>query len=109
MDKRPSPPLASTEFGDDSVWSLDPHCTVREQVGKYLVYNSRTDEMYLIGPAGKYICDLCDGISTLAEIERALCPVPSESSRERGNAIRRFVRAMSERGILEHLASEHLG
>ncbi|BCJ56074.1 hypothetical protein Asp14428_75490 [Actinoplanes sp. NBRC 14428] len=68
-----------------------PWCVLRQQVAEYLVYNSRTDELHLIGPLGHYLYLLCDGLRTVAELQDL---VP-------GTDVAGFLDDLVARGILE--------
>lgn len=45
------------------------YCTVREQEEQHLIYNTKTDEMYLVPKIGIYLYELCDGLATIGDIE----------------------------------------
>ena len=91
----------SIELSQESILQPTPWCTIREQEERFLVYNSRTDEMHLVPPTGFYAYGLCDGLRTVnevqAEIEKALKGEPS-GLRQRLHA---FLGSLVERGILE--------
>ena len=69
-------------------------CVVREQRDEYLVYNSRTDELHLISPMGRYLYMLCDGLRTVAEIQALVQPAA-------GAAVSEFLAKLAARGLVE--------
>ena len=77
-------------------------CVLREQVGQYLIYNARTDEMHLVGDAGYRAYCLCEGSRTVGEVVDALRPdVADEVPEELEERTREFLEALVVRGILE--------
>jgi radical SAM protein with 4Fe4S-binding SPASM domain len=77
-------------------------CVLREQVGQYLVYNARTDEMHLVGRTGYHAYCLCDGSRTVHEVADALgADVAGGAPGELGERTREFLEALVARGILE--------
>lgn len=69
-------------------------CVVREQRDEYLVYNSRTDELHLLSPLGRYLYVLCDGLRGVAEIQAMLGP-------DAAAAVPGFLAKLVARGVLE--------
>src|SRR6476660_906938 len=81
---------------------LPTRCVLREQVGQYLIYNARTDEMHLVGDAGYRAYCLCDGSRTVGGVVDALRPdVADEVPEELAERTREFLEALVARGILE--------
>lgn len=81
----------ATSLAADLVLGPTTWCVLRQQVGEYLVYNSRTDELHLISPLGHYLYLLCDGLRTVAEIQQL---VP-------GDDVAGFLADLVARGMLE--------
>lgn len=81
----------------DTVLCPTTWCVVREQFTEYLIYNSRTDELHLISPLGRYLYLLCDGLRTVAEIQGSLDPV-------RGARVFEFLAKLVSRGLVEPVA-----
>ena len=85
----------------DTILTATPWCVVREQEDQYLVYNSQTDELHLLPPTGYYAYRLCDGCSTLREIEQDLAAkIPGDDAAVR-DGLREFLAKLVVRGILE--------
>lgn len=85
----------------DSVLIPSKACVVREQGEGWLFYNSRTDELHLVPPAGVATYQLCDGLKTVGEINQILgecMGLAPESLRER---LYGFLGQLVSRGILE--------
>jgi len=86
----------------DTVLVPASRCILREQVGQYLIYNSRTDEMHLVGTTGFHAYCLCDGSRTVDEIADALRGEGVEGvPEELDERTREFLEALVVRGILE--------
>jgi len=83
--------MTTTIVADGVVLCPTTWCVLRPQVGEFLVYNSRTDELHLIGPLGHYLYLLCDGLRTVADIQRL---VP-------GHDVAGFLADLVDRGVLE--------
>jgi hypothetical protein len=91
----------NAELSAGTVLQPTPWCTVREQEERYLIYNSRTDELHLMPPTGFYVFSTCDGLNTVEEIQARLeksLPGSSATVRQRLHA---FLAGLIERGILE--------
>lgn len=86
---------------DDTILIGTPHCVVREQEDRYVVYNSRTDELHLVPMLGHYIYNLCDGLRDVGSI----CSAFSADAPDQGAAARAsitaYLEAMVKRGILQ--------
>ena len=86
---------------DDAILVGTPHCVVREQEDRYMVYNSRTDELHLVPKLGHYIYNLCDDLRDVGSI----CSAFSTGAPDQGGAARAsitaYLEAMVERGILQ--------
>jgi hypothetical protein len=90
-------------FNDDTRFACSDFCTVRRQEAHYLIYNTRTDELYLIPLAAYPVLELCHGQYTLAEITRALAaviPLPVEEARPH---LEGFLEALIQRGVIQEL------
>jgi hypothetical protein len=94
--------VPDTAINPDTVLSPTTWCVVREQRAEYLVYNSRTDELHLISPMGRYLYLLCDGLRTVAEIQ-ALLPQAA------GAAIPEFLAGLVTRGLVEPVPPPNAG
>lgn len=92
----------ATRIEMDTVLVPASRCIVREQVGQYLIYNARTDEMHLVGCTGYHAYCLCDGSRTVDEVVDALRGEMADGAPEGlGERTREFLEAMVARGILE--------
>jgi len=83
--------MTTSTVAADQVLGPTPWCVLRQQVGEYLVYNSRTDELHLISPLGHYLYLLCDGLRTVAEIQEL---VPRDD-------VAGYLADLADRGILQ--------
>lgn len=91
----------SAELANDVILQPTPWCTIREQEERYLVYNSRTDELHLVPPTGFYVFSLCDGLNTVDEIQTRLEKVLAEDPAPLRPQLHAFLAGLLERGILE--------
>lgn len=91
-----TPPLHS-----ESVLRLAPSCVVRRQVDQVLLYNPRTDELHLVPSKGYLVVELCDGLTTIREIEERLAGAMPADGGVLGDGLRAFFGALVERGLLE--------
>jgi hypothetical protein len=91
----------SPEPSGESVLLPTPWCTIREQEDKYLVYNSRTDELHLLPPTGFYAYSLCDGLRTVDEVQEALAKAVAAEPERLRRSLRTFFGGLIERGMLE--------
>jgi hypothetical protein len=85
----------------DTVFEQTEWVVVRPQKGSYLFYNSRTDELHLIPPAGHVVYSLCDGFRSVDEIADELLPhfeLTREPVRDR---LEKFLGELETRGLLE--------
>lgn len=76
-------------------------CVVRKQKERYLIYNSRTDEMHLIPPIGYYVYQMCDGINTLGAIRKMLADATGQEETEVATHTDRFINQLIDRGVVE--------
>jgi hypothetical protein len=86
---------------DETVLVRTPHCVVREQEDRYVVYNSRTDELHLIPPLGHYLYRLCDGVHDVGAICRAFAAGASDGGAEARQRIVAYLEALVTRGVLQ--------
>ncbi|HEU0302111.1 MAG TPA: PqqD family peptide modification chaperone [Longimicrobium sp.] len=91
-----------TRIEMDTVLVPASRCILREQVGQYLIYNARTDEMHLVGCTAYHAYCLCDGSRTVDEVVDALRPgVVDGVPEELAERTRELLEALVARGILE--------
>ncbi len=91
------------DISDNTVLQRSLHCVVREQEGQYLIYNNVSDELHLISPTGFFLFQICDGSTTVANIEILLALQLGEEALS-GNLkppVHLFLNKLLERGILE--------
>jgi hypothetical protein len=81
-------------------------CTVRRQEQQYLFYNTLTDELYLMPPLGFYVCQLCDGLTTVHELEERLLGALQGGPEAVSAKIREFLSSLVDRGLLEIAADD---
>lgn len=81
-----------------------PWCVVRKQNPDHLFYNSRTDELHLVPPAGFMVYGLCDGRRTVAEIESEVAEAMGEDTRSVRGPLLEFLERLVARGVLEPAA-----
>jgi len=86
---------------EDAVLKPTPWCTVRQQEYQYLIYNSHTDELYLVPYSGYYVLRLCDGLATVSNIEDQLDKVIDSRKNQISHRVQEFLSSLMERGILE--------
>jgi coenzyme PQQ synthesis protein D (PqqD) len=91
----------NAELAGNVILQPTPWCTIREQEERYLVYNSRTDELHLVPPTGFYVFSLCDGLNTVDEIQTRLEKVLAGDSAPLRPRLQAFLAGLLERGILE--------
>ena len=77
-------------------WSI-----ARPQKDGHLLYNSRTDEMHLVPPAGALAVLLCDGLRTIEEIKAELLAPLGGNERAIRAGLLSFFEALLGRGIVE--------
>jgi len=88
------------ELSPETVLVQAPQCIVRRQETQDLFYNVHTDEMHLVPKAGTYIYALCDGVTTIAQIEDAFCRVIQEDRSTVKGRLFQFLEQMVARGLL---------
>ncbi len=85
----------------ETVLIRTPYCTVREQEEQYLIYNTKTDEMYLVPKTGAYLYELCDGLATIGDIEDTFFRVLKDDRSVLNAQLMDFFEKLVKRGILE--------
>jgi len=85
----------------DTVLVHTSHCVVREQEEQHLIYNTKTDEMYLIPKTGTYLYELCDGLATIEEIVNAFAQVLNNNGSALRAQLKGFLEKLVDRGILK--------
>ncbi len=93
-------PSRTNSLTPASVLVHTPQCTVRPQRDHYLIYNARTDELHLVPPSGNYVYELCNGIATIADIERALVQATGRSLAIVRHQLTEFLAMLVDRGLL---------
>lgn len=91
----------NVELSRESILQPTSWCTIREQEERYLVYNSRTDEMHLVPPTGFYAYGLCDGLRTVSEVQAEMEKVLKGDPSDLQQRLHAFLGGLVERGILE--------
>lgn len=76
---------------------LNPSVLVCPGDDGLLAYDPVSDRVHRLNPVASLICELCDGLRTLDEIERLVAPVLPEGE---GEQVRRFVEQGLEAGLL---------
>lgn len=90
-----------TNLTPDTILQPTEWSVARPQKDGYLLYNSRTDEMHLVPPAGALAVQLCDGLRTIAEIETELLAPLGGDRQVVNTALAGFFDMLLARGILE--------
>ena len=85
----------------ETVLIRTPYCTVREQAEQHLIYNTKTDEMYLVPNLGVYLYELCDGVATIGDIENVFFHVLNGDRSVLRTQLMGFFEKLVERGILK--------
>jgi len=88
------------ELKDHNIPRKTSCCVVRPQEKQYVVYNTRTDELYLLPPTAFYIYQLCNGTYTVENLEMLLKDSFDETEMLKIR-LRDFLMRLIERGILE--------
>lgn len=86
---------------DETVLLQTTWCVVREQGKEFLIYNRQTDELHLLPPTGYFAFRLCDGVNTVADIERQLASDLGDRSSHLRNVLHDFLNKLIARGIVE--------
>lgn len=89
------------QLSGDMILQPTPWCTIREQEERYLIYNSRTDELHLVPVTGHYAYSLCDGLRTMDEVQAEIEKALSSASTELQQRLHTFLGSLVQRGILE--------
>ena len=76
-------------------------CTVRPQEQQYVVYNTRTDELYLLPPTAFYVYQLCDGLNTVGDLEELVQGAFGAESDTVKAKLNKFLGGLIDRGIVE--------
>ena len=76
-------------------------CVMRIQEQQYFIYNTKTDEMYLLPPVAFYVLQLCNGLNTVGELEDVLCDFFVVSSEVAKIKLNEFLRSLLDRKIVE--------
>jgi hypothetical protein len=83
--------LAQSAVLEPTAW-----CVCRPHGDDYLVYNSRTDEMYVISPLGFYLYRLCNGVHCVGEIQAWLADAEHDPA-----TVDAFLSELRDRGVVE--------
>jgi hypothetical protein len=86
-----------------------PHLVFRKQQDRVLVYNSATDQMYLLWPAAAEILKGCDGTRSAADMAAAVFPGEQLPARGSDDAVARFFEQLEKRSLVSWLAGEGSG
>jgi hypothetical protein len=86
-----------------------PHLVFRKQGDRVLVYNSATDQMYLLWPAAAEILKQCDGTRSAADMAAEAFPAQQLSARGSDDAVARFFGQLEQRCLVSWLAGEGAG
>jgi Coenzyme PQQ synthesis protein D (PqqD) len=85
-----------------------PHLVFRKQGDRVLVYNSATDQMYLLWPTAAEILKQCDGTRSAADVAAAV--FPEEQLVARGSdEVARFFGQLEKRSLVSWPAGEGVG
>lgn len=84
-----------------SVFEQPAWVVVRPQKGRYLFYNSRTDEMHLIPPTGHAAYCLCDGINNVDDVATSLSPAIGVTPSTLRIRLEKFLAELELRGLVE--------
>ena len=76
---------------------------VRPQKGQYLLYNSRTDELHLVPPAGNAVYALCDGLRSVHDISAALSDAIDAEPALIKERVAQFLGSLETRGLVERI------
>ncbi|MCA1993429.1 MAG: hypothetical protein LDL41_15520 [Coleofasciculus sp. S288] len=90
-----------TILTDEAVLIPTTWCVVREQEEEFLIYNRKTDELHLLPPTGYLTFRLCNGVNTVADIEKQLASELSDCSSNLRSILHDFLNKLIVRGIVE--------
>lgn len=85
----------------ETVLRVAASCVVRSQIDQVLMYNRLTDEMHLIPHGGYRAVELCDGFTSIGEIEGHLAAATTIGLEHIRDRLRAFFAALIERGLLD--------
>jgi hypothetical protein len=83
-----------------------PHLVFRKQGDRVLVYNSATDQMYLLWPTAAEVLKRCDGTRSAADVAAAVFPAEQLAARGSDNAVARFFGQLEQRSLVSWPAGE---
>jgi hypothetical protein len=89
------------QIANETVFDHTAWVVVRPQQGKFLLYNSRTDEMHLISPTGHAVYALCDGLRTVDDIRNHISGALDEDPAVVSERLNDFLGALEARGLVE--------
>ena len=88
-------------MNEHTVLKQSSWCVVRPQERQYVVYNTRSDELYLLPQAAFYVYQLCNGINTVRDLEILLQNAFTSNPEIFNEKLNEFLKKLLERGILE--------
>jgi hypothetical protein len=74
-----------------------------------LVYNSATDQMYLLWPAAAEVLKQCDGTRSAADVAAAVFPGEQLAARGGDDAVARLFGQLEKRSLVSWPAGEGAG
>lgn len=83
-----------------------PHLVFREQGDRVLIYNSVTDQMYLLWPRAAEILKRCDGTRSAAELAADAFPAGQLAAHGSDDAAARFFGQLEQRSLINWLTGE---
>jgi Coenzyme PQQ synthesis protein D (PqqD) len=92
--------MTTTSLAPSTVLESTAWCVCRPQQDRYLIYNSRTDELHLVTPFGFYLYRLCDGMNTITEIQQYVADLTDDPEVAPAR-MAAFLGDLVDRGILE--------
>lgn len=86
--------------------SKSPHLVFRKQGDRVLVYNSATDQMYLLWPRAAEILKECDGTRSAAELAADALDAQTNAQAGRDDLVARFFGQLEQRRLISWPARE---
>jgi len=92
------------QLRDDAVFILSSTCSVRPQEQQVVIYNSKTDELHLVPLPAYYLVQLCDGLNTVADLEK-YCREATGAEAPRAE-LEDFLLKLVGRGVLHEVQNQ---
>ncbi|HZR82556.1 MAG TPA: PqqD family peptide modification chaperone [Candidatus Binatia bacterium] len=93
--------MKAAALADDAFPQLTPWCVIRPQEDRYLIYNTRSDELHLVPHAGFLVYSLCDGAHSVRDIAAHLANrMDGEVFMNVQSRVREYLSGLIARGLV---------